>query len=252
MAALPYMQLYVADYLADTMHLTVEEHGAYLLLIMNYWQTGKPIKQKRIQAITRINNERLTDVTETLQEFFNVDDSGVWHHSRIEADLKKVKSKSIKASEAGKKSALKRWGNNKKVTDVTTDVTETLQPKNNHTEADTNTDTNTDIKEKDKKKKPRSKFSPPSVIEIQNLATEENLNLIGFFDYYESNGWLVGKNKMKSWQAAARGWSKRQIEFNNQGQNNGNNRQLSNQESHATASGILSEQLRESVAAEMG
>ena len=27
-----------------------------------------------------------------------------------------------------------------------------------------------------------------------------------FFDYYESNGWQVGKNKMKDWKAGGRGW----------------------------------------------
>ena len=71
MAALPYIQLYVADYLSDTMHLETDEHGAYLLLIMNYWQTGKPINQKHIKAITRISNERYANVIETLQHFFN-------------------------------------------------------------------------------------------------------------------------------------------------------------------------------------
>jgi uncharacterized protein YdaU (DUF1376 family) len=40
MAALPYMQFHIAEYLADTSHLTTEEHGAYLLLIFNYWQRG--------------------------------------------------------------------------------------------------------------------------------------------------------------------------------------------------------------------
>ena len=30
-----------------------------------------------------------------------------------------------------------------------------------------------------------------------------------FFDFYQSNGWKVGKNKMKDWKAALRGWSRR-------------------------------------------
>ena len=54
MAALPYMQLYIADYLADTMHLSAEEHGAYLLLMFNYWQTGKPIPKNRLAKIARL------------------------------------------------------------------------------------------------------------------------------------------------------------------------------------------------------
>jgi len=91
MAALPYMQLYVADYLADTMHLTTEEHGAYLLLIFNYWQTGKPIPMSRLARITRLSNERWTDVERSLGEFFNERDNE-WIHDRIERDLEAVRN----------------------------------------------------------------------------------------------------------------------------------------------------------------
>ena len=30
-----------------------------------------------------------------------------------------------------------------------------------------------------------------------------------FFNFYTSKGWLVGKSKMKNWEAAARNWIKR-------------------------------------------
>lgn len=107
MAALPYMQLYVADYLADTPHLTTEEHGAYLLLLFSYWQTGKPLRVDRLASAARMNNERWTDVKRTLKEFFKEID-GVWIHPRVEKDLEKVAAKSGKNSEAGKASAVAR------------------------------------------------------------------------------------------------------------------------------------------------
>jgi len=109
MAALPYIQLYVGDYLADTMHLTTEEHGAYMLLIFNYWRQGYALKDcnKRLANVVRMSNERWTDVRPTLEEFFVVED-GVWRHSRIDADLEAAKIKVDKAKASGKASGRAR------------------------------------------------------------------------------------------------------------------------------------------------
>ncbi len=93
MAALPYMQLYIADYLADTMHLSTEEHGAYLLLMFNYWQTGKPIPKNRLAKIARVPNDRWLSIEQTLSEFFE-DDGESWVHLRIERDMESVVSTS--------------------------------------------------------------------------------------------------------------------------------------------------------------
>jgi uncharacterized protein YdaU (DUF1376 family) len=142
MSALPYMPLYVADYLADAAHLSTEEHGAYMLLIMNYWQRGKPLPAdpERLARIARMSNERWTDVERTLNEFFEVV-GGEWRHKRIDAELAKVFAKSQKAKQAGRASA--RSKTNKSSTDVqhpsnerSTSVERTL----NHTDTDTDTD----------------------------------------------------------------------------------------------------------------
>ena len=117
MAALPYMQLYIADYLADTMHLSAEEHGAYLLLMFNYWQTGKPIPKNRLAKIARLTNERWADVEPSLREFF-CDNGEEWVHLRIEEDLASVREKLTKKSAAGK--ALVQARRSRKEADVQT------------------------------------------------------------------------------------------------------------------------------------
>ncbi|EJF7980566.1 DUF1376 domain-containing protein [Escherichia coli] len=117
MAALPYMQLYIADYLADTMHLSAEEHGVYLLLMFNYWQTGKPIPKNRLAKIARLTNERWADVEPSLREFF-CDNGDEWVHLRVEEDLASVREKLTKKSAAGKASVQAR--RNRKEADVKT------------------------------------------------------------------------------------------------------------------------------------
>lgn len=152
MAALPYMQLYIADYLADTMHLSAEEHGAYLLLMFNYWQTGKPIPKNRLAKIARLTNERWADVEPSLREFF-CDNSDEWVHLRIEEDLASVREKLTKKSAAGKASVQARRSRKeadvqtkqeRNLTGVQTDV-EVVFEHDVNTKA-TNKDTDKDLK----------------------------------------------------------------------------------------------------------
>ena len=59
-----------------------------------------------------------------------------------------------------------------------------------------------------------ARFCPPSVDDVKSYCIEKGYNIDPqrFVDYYESIGWMVGKNKMKSWQAAVRTWASKEQE----------------------------------------
>lgn len=54
------------------------------------------------------------------------------------------------------------------------------------------------------------KFTPPTVEEVKEYCSSRNnqINPQAFIDFYESKGWMIGKNKMKDWRAAIRTWEK--------------------------------------------
>ena len=56
----------------------------------------------------------------------------------------------------------------------------------------------------------RKRFEKPTLSEIKQYCIERNnnINAAHFYDYYESNGWKVGKNSMKDWKAAVRTWER--------------------------------------------
>lgn len=67
-------------------------------------------------------------------------------------------------------------------------------------------------KEEDKNKSNKSKrFTPPTVEEVAEYINQMNyhINAEQFIDYYESNGWMVGKSHMKDWKATVRNWERR-------------------------------------------
>jgi uncharacterized protein YdaU (DUF1376 family) len=112
------MQLYVSDYLADTAHLTAQQHGAYMLLLMNYWQRGKALdnSNERLSHVARLSPEEWAEAKPTLEEFFIIEDN-VWTHARVEDDLAKIREKSLKASFAGRRSVVAR-GLNERLTNA--------------------------------------------------------------------------------------------------------------------------------------
>ncbi len=68
------------------------------------------------------------------------------------------------------------------------------------------------IKESKPKKARKSSSNgiPPTRDEVREYCRERNNNVDPdrFYDYYESNGWMVGKHKMKDWKAAVRTWER--------------------------------------------
>ena len=56
----------------------------------------------------------------------------------------------------------------------------------------------------------RKRFEKPTLSQITQYCLERNNNVNAeqFYDYYESNGWKVGKNAMKDWKAAVRTWER--------------------------------------------
>lgn len=62
----------------------------------------------------------------------------------------------------------------------------------------------------DVKKSTPKKFEPPTVDEVKAYCQERNnsIDAESFVDFYESKGWMVGKNKMKDWKACVRTWER--------------------------------------------
>ena len=116
----------------------------------------------------------------------------------LKRDLDKYKS----ICERNSDNAKKRW-----------DATASDRIPKHTKNADIDIDIDIDI---DKDIKVNKGFVKPSIVEIKTYMIEIGMTDVSekWFDYYESNGWLVGKNKMKNWKAAVRTWKNNNLSNN--------------------------------------
>jgi uncharacterized protein YdaU (DUF1376 family) len=100
------MPLYIADFLRKTTHLGALESGAYILLIMDYWQNdGLPSDDRQLARIAKMTDREWKASKATLQAFFH----DGWKHDRIDDEIKEAIK--LAQSNAGKArdAANKRW-----------------------------------------------------------------------------------------------------------------------------------------------
>lgn len=108
-------------------------------------------------------------------------------------------------------SRVRKHRERKKALQCNADVTQVKQLCNGEIEKELEKEIEIELDTKANKSPTKAKrFVKPTINEIQDYCIERNNNVNAeqFFDYYESNGWKVGKNSMKDWKAAVRTWER--------------------------------------------
>lgn len=137
-----WMPIYISDYLGDTQRLTTEQHGAYFLLLMDYWRNGRPPADDAVLAsITKLALPAWKKAKPLIMAFFSVE-RGHLVHKRVESELKKAATNVEQRRAAGVASAQARQrkrngdGNesgNENPTTVGTNVEKPMAKKGNDT-----------------------------------------------------------------------------------------------------------------------
>jgi hypothetical protein len=193
MAKDPAVLFYTNDFLSGTFTMTNEQVGMYIRLLCLQHQKG-PLTEKDMLNICKTYDEDIWEKFENIDGRF-------------------VNRRMLDESEKRSKFADSRRKNRQKKTHDD-HMLNTCKTYDEHMENENENEIE-DVIVLNKKKV--SKFQIPTIDEIIFYFAEIGNQTEGqrFFDYYTSNGWMVGKNKMKDWKAAARNWMNNTKKYQN-------------------------------------
>lgn len=124
---------------------------------------------------------------------------------KLDKDIAEYEKKVSAGQAGGKQSASKRQAQSKH-----TASTSQAEAKQEASTSQRNKEQGTRNIEQKNKEPVVVAFRPPTLDEVKEYCNERNSGISAehFYDYYSSNGWQVGRTKMKDWKAAVRTWER--------------------------------------------
>lgn len=100
---------HIGDYLRDTRGLSLAEHGAYLMLMLEYYSSGKPLRAdaKTLYKVTGAHTQFERKVVDRIVARFFENGDGLYKHSRIEKEIDCYRDRASSARKAAKQ----KWAN---------------------------------------------------------------------------------------------------------------------------------------------
>ena len=193
MAKDPAVLFYTSDFLTGVRRMTYEQVGKYITLLCMQHQYGS-LTEKDMMHICGTYDEDIW------LKFEKTDAGFINKRMHEEAEKRKRYSESRR--------------NNKLNSTKKQDMTNISSTYVNHME----NENENEVVIRNKIQKGKG-FVKPELYQVQNYFEEVAAlpEAEGFFNYYESNGWKVGKNPMKDWQAASRNWIKNSKNYKHNG-----------------------------------
>jgi uncharacterized protein YdaU (DUF1376 family) len=211
----PAFMFYADDFLAGTLEMSQEEVGQYIRLLCHQWNRGSiPVETEKQQRLTG------GCVSVDVLAKFQLCEDGQLRNERLEAVRSERDRFLQQQSEKGRKSAESRRlkptavqpDGQPELNSGSTTVEIRLQPEFNSPSPSPSPNNK---EESIAPKAQRSRFSPPTVEEVERQCSQIGLPAIEaskFVNYYESKGWIVGRSKMKSWKHSLANWHRNYME----------------------------------------
>lgn len=170
-------------YLDNIQALSMEQRGMLFTSLMLYASGQEP--------------EEMDPVTAMAFSFIK---------SQMDKDIEKYNETCAKRSEAGKLGGRPKKQEEAKKANGFSEI-QKKQGKAKKADNEYEYDNDNDLLKENTKRKV---FSTPTVDDVRAYCLERNnkVDPQQFVDFYESKGWMIGKNKMKDWKAAVRTWER--------------------------------------------